>query len=222
MNHVMQSAKMLISIIPRGTGEKYVAVTKAAGARGGTLAYGRTSEGSRLMELLSLADVYQEIAFTLMGGEAQTVLDAVVAAAREHPKKRNGLAMMLDVSGKMVRTTTEDSTPAGATETQRMESGYTLITVIVNNGYADDVMVAARKAGATGGTILTARGTGTEEDVRFFGISLVPEKEMLLIIAEAAKVGAIVQAVSDTPHLCEPGGGIVYTQNVEQFVILGK
>ena len=64
-----------------------------------------------------------------------------------------------------------------------MPSGYKLITVIVNSGYADDVMAVAKKAGASGGTILGARGTGTEEDVKFFGITLVPEKEILLIVS---------------------------------------
>ena len=76
-----------------------------------------------------------------------------------------------------------------------MNSGHTLLTVIVNHGYADDVMAEARKAGAAGGTILNARGTGKEEDVKFFGITLVPEKEMLLIVAENAKAPAILEAI---------------------------
>ncbi len=223
MIQTMKSAKLLISIIPRSTGEQYVAVTKAAGARGGTLTYGRTHEGSKLMQLLSLADVYHEIAFTLMGEESRAVLEAVKNASRLQPKKRNGLAILLDVSGRMLRAPqAPETTISQDMEKKPMQSGYTLITVIVNNGFADDVMVAARKAGATGGTILNARGTGTEEDVKFFGISLVPEKEMLLIVAENDRVAPIVEAVSATPHLCEPGGGIVYTMNVEEFVVLGK
>ena len=223
MMFTMKPAKLLISILPRDKGEQYVAITKAAGARGGTLTYGRTHEGGRLMCLLSLADVHHEIVFTLMGDEACAVLDAVKHAASENSKKRNGLAMLLDVGGRMFRTEQAQTIQTGQdVEKRTMQSGYTLITVIVNNGYGDDVMVAARKAGATGGTILNARGTGTEDDVRFFGINLVPEKEMLLIVAENEKISAIVDAVNATPHLCEPGGGIVYTMNVEEFVVLGK
>ena len=103
-----------------------------------------------------------------------------------------------------------------------MESGFTLITLIVNAGFADDVMAAARRAGATGGTIFNARGTGTEEDVKFFGIALVPEKEMLLIVAAKDRVETILQAVNATPRLCEPGGGIAFAMDVERFVVLGK
>ncbi len=103
-----------------------------------------------------------------------------------------------------------------------MESGYKLITVIVNTGYGDDVMAAARQAGATGGTIISARGTGTAEDVKFFGITLVPEKEMLMIVASGDRVEPIARAIATVPTLAEPGGGIIFTTNVEEFIILGQ
>jgi nitrogen regulatory protein PII len=103
-----------------------------------------------------------------------------------------------------------------------MDSGYALLTVIINNGYGDDVMAVARKAGARGGTILTARGTGTAEDTKFFGITLVPEKEILMIVAQKEQVEPIVEAIQTIPTLNEPGGGIVYTMGVERFIVFGS
>ncbi len=103
-----------------------------------------------------------------------------------------------------------------------MESGYTLLTVIVNHGYADDVMAQARRAGARGGTILTGRGTATGEDVKFFGVTLVPEKEVLMIVTEKTLVDPILDAIRTVPTLAEPGGGIVYSMNVEEFILLGQ
>ncbi|UKI53602.1 MAG: hypothetical protein L6V86_00540 [Treponema sp.] len=64
------------------------------------------------------------------------------------------------------------------------ETTHQLITIIVNKGYADDAMAAARNAGATGGTILSARGTARPGDETFFGVEIVPEKDMLLVLAE--------------------------------------
>ena len=218
MNTFFTTGTLLISMLGRHHAEQYVAVTKAAGARGGTIMYGRSVTDSRLMQALSLADVPQEIVFTLMGNESATVLAAVQAAAHANPKKLAGTALLLNVSGMPGRNA--NTTPPS--EDTTMDSGRTLITVIVNNGYADDVMAAARKAGAFGGTILNARGTGTEEDVKFFSLSIVPEKEMLLIVAYNDKVDQIVAAISATPHLCEPGGGIVYTMPVGQFIVLGQ
>ena len=219
-------AKLLISIVGRHRGEKLVECTKAAGARGGTIALGRSTDGNPILQALSLTDVAQDVVFTLMRGEAESVLAALTAVCCKIPKKLGGIAFLLDVSGMLTRSPSLEcaSHPAtqSASRSEKMESGYTLITVIVNHDFADDVMATARKAGARGGTILTARGTGTEEDVKFFGISLVPEKEMLLIAAANERVNAILSAINAIPHLCEPGGGIAYTQNVEQFVILGQ
>ena len=63
-----------------------------------------------------------------------------------------------------------------------MEQKYELILTILNRGFSDLVMDSARKSGATGGTILTARGTGAKEAEKLFGLSLSHEKEIILII----------------------------------------
>ncbi|MFA5698573.1 MAG: P-II family nitrogen regulator [Sphaerochaeta sp.] len=98
---------------------------------------------------------------------------------------------------------------------------HTLISVIVNKGMAEEVMEAARGVGATGGTIIPARGTGKEEDVKFFGYPLVPEKDMLLILAGADQTGRILEAVNNLPILSTPGTGIAFCVDVERFMVFG-
>ena len=61
---------------------------------------------------------------------------------------------------------------------------HELILTIINRGYADLVMDAAKNAGASGGTIVHARGTGIHEAEKFFGIIVQPEKEIVLILTE--------------------------------------
>lgn len=223
MTHARKHGKLLISMLGRHRAEQYVNIIKAAGARGGTITYGRSTIGGKFMQLLSLADVHQEIVFTLMGEEADAVVAAVRAAACANPKKYSGMFLLLDVDAMLIRVKSSGHThESPEVECTMIECGYKLITAIVNNGYADDVMVAARKAGAAGGSILNARGTGTQDDVKFFGITLVPEKEMLLIVAANDKADDIINAISAVPHLSEPGGGIVFSLNVEQFMTVGN
>ena len=222
---IFQSGKLLISLVGRNKGDALVDVAKAAGARGGTIAVGRAVVDNRLLQMLSLADMLQDVVFNLLRDEAEAVSEAIRAAYRNPSGKISGLSIMLDVSDMLIRVQPQDHIPgqnSPDTRSEPMNSGYTLLTIIVNHGYADDVMAAARKAGASGGTILNARGTGREEDVKFFGITLVPEKEMLLIVAENSKADAILDAIRKIPNLTEPGGGIVYAMNVEKFIVLGK
>lgn len=224
MDYLFKPGKLLICIVGRHRGENIMSVAKAAGARGGTITLGRSMLDNTLLRALALADIQQDVVFTLMGPETGQVVTAIREAAQKAPKKLGGEALLLDVAGMLIRLrpgAEKQDSPVTGTE-NKMDSNYSLVTIIINNGFADDVMAVARKAGATGGTILNAQGTGTEEDVKFFGISLVPEKEMLLIVADRAKVQDIVEAVNAIPALCEPGGGIVYTMNVEQFIVLGR
>ena len=89
-----------------------------------------------------------------------------------------------------------------------MKSTDILITFIVNHGDAYDVMTIAREAGARGGTIVNAHGTSREGDVKFFGMNLMSEKEMLIILAEKDLGQKILNAVGEMELFKKPGGGI--------------
>ena len=107
-------------------------------------------------------------------------------------------------------------------ENDMSNTSQKLISVIVNKGFADDVMAEARKAGANGGTILNARGTAKEGDSKFFGMEIVPEKDMLLIVADNEKAENIVNAIKNLSFLQTPGSGIAFTVPADDFNLLGK
>ena len=95
------------------------------------------------------------------------------------------------------------------------EKQFDLIIVITNQGYSEDVMAAAKKGGATGGTILGARGTGMGEIEKFFGISLQHEKEILMIVTPRERKQAIMQSVCREMGLHSPAQSISFSVPVE-------
>ena len=72
------------------------------------------------------------------------------------------------------------------------------------------------------GTVLNARGTARETDKRFFGMHIVPEKEMLIIVVSSEKKESVMSAIKELKCLKEPGMGIAYSSGVEDFSLLGK
>lgn len=94
---------------------------------------------------------------------------------------------------------------------EERKSAYALIVTIVNRGYADDVMDAARNAGARGGTIMYARGAGLNETESFFGISFHPEKEMILIVTDNEMRKGIMRAIARKVGLNSEGAGITFS-----------
>ena len=74
---------------------------------------------------------------------------------------------------------------------------FELIVCIVNAGFSQNVMAAARKAGARGGSILRGRGSANPESEEFFNITIQPDKEVILILAsEDSKDGILIGVIS--------------------------
>ena len=80
---------------------------------------------------------------------------------------------------------------------KRKDNNMEMIIAICNKGYADDVMDAARKGGATGGTVIQAKGTASENEKKFYGIMIADEKEMLYIVSPRENRNAIMKAVTE-------------------------
>lgn len=94
-------------------------------------------------------------------------------------------------------------------------SRYNLILTIVNRGYSEQVMKAASVGGATGGTIVLARGAGRHEAEKILGFSIHPEKEIVLILALREKKQEIMRAICQRCGFCTEAGGLAIAVAVE-------
>ncbi len=86
-----------------------------------------------------------------------------------------------------------------------------LLVVIGNQGYSEQIMDAARAAGARGGTVIHARGTGQEKSERFLGISLAREKDVILIVTPIEKKVEMIQGIIHDAGPETKAGAIVFS-----------
>lgn len=86
---------------------------------------------------------------------------------------------------------------------------YSVILAIVNRGFSEDVMNAARAAGAGGGTVINSRRLVNEETMRFWGISIQQEREIVGIIARAEDKTEIMRAITANCGAHSDANGIV-------------
>ena len=222
------SYKLLIGIVPHNSGELITDAAKSAGAGGGTIAMGRGTASNGVLQLLGLGDTSTDIVYIIIKEDIKkAVCEAIIKASEK--KAHFGVMFTLNTPG-FIRaghlddtSDLESSTPESkGEETMSTENNYQMINVIVNKGYAEDAMAAARKAGAGGGTIIGARGTAKEGDAAFFGMKIVPEKEMLMILVPAEKKSAILEAITALPCFAEAGSGIIFCNEAQDFTVLGK
>ena len=86
-----------------------------------------------------------------------------------------------------------------------------LLIIISNQGHNDLVMDAAREAGAYGGTVLHASGTGVNHAELFFGLALASEKDVTLIVTKTSQKNAIMKAVMEKAGMETPAQSIVFS-----------
>ncbi len=91
-----------------------------------------------------------------------------------------------------------------------MSKEYSLIVVIVDVNQNELVMSLARKAGATGGTIIRGKGTSIYEKRSFWGIEINPNKDVVLIISPQERAQKIVEKINSTMELEKPTNGIAF------------
>lgn len=99
---------------------------------------------------------------------------------------------------------------------------HEVIFCIVNSGFSDNVMDAAKEVGARGGTVIHARGTANGEAEKLFGIAIHPEKEMVMIIVRSELKDSIMHALYRTAGLNTPGQGIAFSLPVDSVVGLSE
>ena len=190
----MEKAVLMIVITDRSRGGEFAAWFQAQGA---TLVLSALGQGTAATEVLDY-----------LGLEATEKVVLLLASPRSSRLVRRAQReLWLDVPGRGILMTVPLSSIGGArardyllqgeAEENDMEKEITheLIVVITNRGYTDQVMDAARSAGAAGGTTVHAKGTGTELARKFFGVSLAAEKEIVFILAKEADRKPIMKAV---------------------------
>lgn len=209
---------LLTTIVSSGKGNLIVKSAVDAGSFGGTIFTGRGISPSSIAAMLGI-DTKKDVVFIVSEAEKKDkIMDAIIESTKNE-KKHLGCIFASSVDS-LVRVGQIQKTEG---EKKLADTNpHDLITVILNSGYADDAMAAARKAGAGGGTVIKARGTAKEGDASFFGVQIVPEKEMLLIVVEHDKKDSVMSEIQKLECLSQPGSGIVFSSPVSQFHLLGK
>ena len=189
------AADFIITITDRSRSGEFAAWFQQQGATLVLTALGRGTATMEILDYLGLEASEKAVLLCMLPSRSGLLRKA----ARE---------LWLDVPGRGVMMAVPVFSIGGASAKayllqgeaeNRMEKEGTheRMIVIANQGFTDKVMDAARAAGATGGTAVHAKGTGTELAKKFFGVSLAAEKELIFILSAAETRKPIMKAIME-------------------------
>lgn len=210
--------EMLVVIVEHNKASKVLHLADEKGITASVAMLGRGTASRTIFDYLGLND--KKKAVLMLFGKTEEIMDLAdyLVEKLEMDKPNHGIAYIesaFNVFG------TEDNAN-GSENIKRGENMYNAIYTIVEKGNADDVIEAAEKGGSRGGTVMHARGSGSEEARKVFNMLIEPEKEIVLIISEEAKTKDIVESIRKETGIEEQGKGIIFVTNVEQTYGLAK
>ena len=187
----------LLAVVDRETEPRLEAIFQSAGTAVGLSQPASGTAGSEVLARFGLANTEKRIVMTVASSSQQHMIFQMARKLLYLDIPGNGILAAIPVkavAGQQTLSYLTDSKITGGVPSMDFE--YELIVVVLNAGYADMVMDAAREAGAGGGTVLHAKGTGGTRSEKFFSVRFADEKEMIYIVAHRNEKAAIMKAVS--------------------------
>ena len=177
---------------------------------------------SEVMDMLGLDGVDKNVLMSMMSKEWADEMRKKLRKKLHLGMPNTGIAFTLVMSGGsghivqiMEGMEPEERKSAERNETDMTENEYSMIMAIVNQGFSEEVMNAARPMGASGGTVFHSRRVGTKEAMKFWKISVQEEREVVLILAQKEDTLAIMQEIGKQCGMNSKAQGIVMSLPVD-------
>ena len=94
-------------------------------------------------------------------------------------------------------------------------STYELVVTVAERGSFDEIKAAAKAAGVRGGTLIHGLGMGSEKSEKFFGISIQPEKDIVMIITKKEESKDVMKSILEAVGLSTDHKGICFSLPVD-------
>ncbi len=217
----MSSYNMVLVILKRSYEKEYVKFFRQNGITRLTSMLGSGTASKSILDYLGIENNEKVVLQTVAAaGNVESLFSGLISRMGIN-LPGTGIAMSIPIESiagtSSMKYLTEGQETIASEEVKMKEAVYSLIMIISEKGRSDMVMDAAREAGAKGGTVVHAKGTGRESEAKFFGVSITPEKEMIYIAARKSDKGDIMRAIMEKAGPHTEAKAVVFSLPVEDI-----
>ena len=195
----MSEVFMMVTITDRKRAPEFLEFYKENKAEVSVVTLGKGTANDEMLDYLGLEVAEKTVILSIVTDSVWKMLKKGLQRELQIDVPGVGIAFIVPVSSiggkRELMFLTENQDFEKGEETILKETTHELLVVIANQGYNEMVMDAARKAGAAGGTVLHAKGVGMKRAEKFLGVSLVSEKELVLIVTKTEQKNEIMRAI---------------------------
>ena len=214
---------MLLTIVARGKASKVLELFEKNGVFFTNILHGNGTASSEILDILGLDTAEKDILIS------PATHHSAVAIMNEFNDRLGGYnygkgiacRLRLNAITNLVYKSMEVTSKK--MEEQKMtnsEEQYSLIIISVNQGYADEVMAVAKKAGARGGTLVRGRQMETEPTQGLFGSGFAREREIIFILVNNQNRKDILNSINVEHGVRSEACATVFALGVEEIAKL--
>ncbi len=208
---------LLMIIAPTMLEPKYLEILNKYKVKFKAITYAKGTASASMLEYFGLNEVDKIVIFAVLPRVMGKHILRYTKSRLKINEPGNGIAFTIPVSSSTSYMLDLYKNISLEDFEMKSEAKHLIIT-ITNEGFAETVMNAAKKAGATGGTTINGRGLETEKIVKFLGISIEPEKDVVLIITEKEEKRKVMEEITKEVGLSHEGRGICFSIPVDNVV----
>lgn len=219
-NEELIKTKVLVAITDKGREEKLLRLYKRHKVLYSISINGVGTASSSLMHYFGLSEIKKTILISVFPEKLEPRLLYDLHKKLDMNEPGNGIAFTIKINSasRYLSNIYKDTKIVEEDYTMNNEKEYELIVLIVLEGYSSLAMDAAKRVGAFGGTLIHGIGLGTKEATKFLGITIEPEKDIVLILVDKDNKKKVMQEVSTTVGLSHDGRGICFSLPVDDVV----
>ncbi|MBQ5660841.1 MAG: P-II family nitrogen regulator [Lachnospiraceae bacterium] len=195
----MGSLNLMTTIVDRKILNRYMELYQDNDLHVAFLSLGYGTASNEILDYLGLESNQKAVSFSIVEEKTWLTVKRQLEKKLKIDAPGGGIAFTIPLSSiggmKQLQFLLETQDYQKEEETTLKNTDHHLIIVITEPGYTNMVMDAARSAGAYGGTVIHAKGTGMELAEKFMGVSLASEKELVLIVTQTELKNPIMQAI---------------------------
>lgn len=197
---------LFFTVVNRGKANAVLRKAKDSGAAGGTILLGEGTVQSKLLETLGLTETRKEIVMIQASDELDARLHDDISESFKLSRRNKGIAFSVPFK----RWTLKDSDQEHNISLDDDRFNHCCIFTIVDKGRSKDCILAARAAGARGGTLIHGHGAGIPTDF-YFPLFIEPKKDTVMVITSKDKAPGVREKIFSDLELDKPGNGIIFT-----------
>lgn len=211
----MGNVYLMTTIVDRKIIEKYLKLYRENDLHIMYVSLGYGTASNEVMDYLGLDSIEKAVAMSVVEEETWLTVKKQLQRKLQIDAPGGGIAYTIPLSSvggrKTLEFLLEKSDYQKQEESTMKNTEYELIVVISQQGYTDMIMDAARGAGAYGGTVIHAKGTGVAETEQFMGVTIAAEKEIVYIVSKSSEKSAIMKAIIEKAGLNSKAKAICFS-----------